>query len=118
MSEARPWPVELKVRRSDKTLAIAFDTGEQFVLPAEYLRVNTPSAQDRGHGGERRTVAGKQGVGITDIQPVGRYAARIVFDDGHDSGLYSWDALYDLARGQARKWSAYLQELTDKGLSR
>ncbi len=118
MSDLRPWPVELKVKRSDRTLALAFDTGETFVLPAEYLRVNTPSAQDRGHGGERRIVAGKQGVGINDIQPVGRYAARIVFDDGHDTGLYSWDALYDLARGHESRWNAYLQELAAKGLSR
>lgn len=115
---SRPWPVELKVRRGDKTLQADFDTGESFVLPAEYLRVNTPSAQDRGHGGEKRTVAGKQGVGIVDVRPIGRYAARIVFDDGHDSGLYTWDTLYALGRDQARGWTDYLAELQAKGLSR
>jgi DUF971 family protein len=114
----RPWPVELKVRRAAKTLQVDFDNGESFVLPAEYLRVNTPSAADRGHGGEARTVAGKAGVGIADIRPIGRYAARIAFDDGHDTGLYSWDALYELAQGQEAKWAAYLGELTAKGLSR
>jgi len=114
----RPWPVELRVRRADKTLQIAFDTGETYGLPAEYLRVNTPSAKDRGHGGVLRTVAGKQGVGIVDVRPIGRYAARIVFDDGHDTGLYSWDALYALGRDQDSNWTAYLAELAAQRLSR
>jgi DUF971 family protein len=114
----RPWPTELKVRRGDRTLQVEFDNGERFVLPAEYLRVNTPSAADRGHGGEARTVHGKAGVGIADIRPIGRYAARIVFDDGHDTGLYSWDALYELGRNHDARWKAYLAELQAKGLSR
>lgn len=118
MSTARPWPTELRIRRGAKTLTVAFDTGETFTLPAEYLRVNTPSAADRGHGGRAKTVPGKQGVGLVDAQLVGRYAARLVFDDGHDTGLYSWDNLYGLAREQESRWAGYLQELRDQGLSR
>ncbi len=114
----RPWPVELRVRRGDKALDVVFDTGERFTLPAEYLRVNTPSAQDRGHGGKPRTVAGKAGVGLLDARPIGRYAARLVFDDGHDTGLYSWDTLYALGRDQDANWSAYLADIQAQGLSR
>jgi len=116
---ARPWPTELKVKRGDKTLAIAFDTGERFVLPAEYLRVMTGSAIDRGHGsGDRPPVAGKHGVGVSDITPIGRYAVRIKFDDGHDTGLYSWDALYELGKDQPRLWGKHLADLQRHGLSR
>jgi DUF971 family protein len=115
---SRPWPTELRIRRAAKEMEIAFDTGERFTLPAEYLRVNTPSAADRGHGGKPKTVAGKQGVGLQDAQLVGRYAARIVFDDGHDTGLYSWDSLYDLGRNQEARWAAYLDELKAQGLTR
>lgn len=116
---SRPWPTELKVRRSDQTLTASFDSGERFVLPAEYLRVMTGSALDRGHGaGDRPPVAGKQGVGISEITPIGRYAVRIRFDDGHDTGLYSWDALYDLGRNRDRHWGQYVQDLEKAGLSR
>ena len=115
----RPWPVELKVRRADKTLTIAFDSGERFVLPAEYLRVMTGSALDRGHGaGDRPPVAGKQAVGVSEITPIGRYAVRIRFDDGHDTGLYSWDALYELGRDQDKLWGGYLKDMATQGLSR
>ena len=115
----RPWPTELVVRRGDKTLAIQFDTGERYVLPAEYLRVMTGSALDRGHGaGERPPVSGKQGVGISAITPIGRYAIRIAFDDGHDTGLYSWDALHDLGKDQPKLWGKYLADLQKQGLSR
>ncbi len=115
---SRPWPTELKVRRGDRTLAISFDDGERFVLPAEYVRVMTGSALDRGHGEARAPVAGKQRVAVSEIAPVGRYAVRIKFDDGHDTGLYSWDALYELGRDQARLWSKYLADLKTHGLSR
>lgn len=115
---SRPWPTELRIKRGDKVLQVAFDTGEAFTLPAEYLRVNTPSAQDRGHGGKPKTVAGKAGVGLVDARLIGRYAARLVFDDGHDTGLYSWDTLYELGRDQPAKWGAYLAELQAQGLSR
>ena len=116
---ARPWPVELRVKRSEKTLTAAFDDGASFVIPAEYLRVMTGSALDRGHGvGDRPPVSGKQGVGIKAITPIGRYAVRIAFDDGHDTGLYSWDALYELGRDQTSGWTAYLNDLEAAGLSR
>ena len=121
MSEAnaRAWPLELKVRRAARTLDIRFDDGSSFSLPAEYLRVMTPSAVDRGHGaGPGRTVNGKRHVAITDAQAVGRYAARLVFDDGHDTGLYSWDELYRLGRDHDRLWADHLARLAREGLSR
>jgi DUF971 family protein len=121
MSEVatRPWPLELKVRRAARVLEISFDDGKSFSLPAEYLRVMTPSAIDRGHGaGQGRTVAGKRGVGITDAQAIGRYAVRLIFDDGHDTGLYSWDELYRLGRDHARLWNDYERRLAHEGLSR
>jgi DUF971 family protein len=117
--DARAWPLELRVSRKARTLTIRFDDGRSFVLPAEYLRVMTPSAEDRGHGaGPGRTVAGKRNVGIRDVRPIGRYAARIDFDDGHDTGLYSWDELWRLGHDQARLWSEYERRLADEGLSR
>jgi len=116
---ARPWPTELRVKRAARTLDVAFDDGRTFSLSAEYLRVMTPSAEDRGHGsGPGRTVDGKRGVGIADVQAVGRYAARIVFDDGHDTGLYSWDELYRLGRDHDRLWAEHLGRLEREGLSR
>ena len=116
---ARPWPTELRVKRAARTLEIDFDDGAHFVLPAEYLRVMTPSAEDRGHGaGPGRTVDGKKAVAIQDVEPVGRYAARIIFSDGHDSGLYSWDELHRLGRDQTRLWAEFLQRIEREGLSR
>ena len=116
---ARPWPVELRVGRGDRTLTLSFDTGDRFVLPAEYVRVMTGSALDRGHGaGDRPPVSGKRAVGIKAITPIGRYGVRIAFDDGHDTGLYSWDALYELGRDQPRLWGKYLADLEKAGLSR
>ena len=115
----RPWPVELRARRGDRTLTVAFDDGESYVLPMEYVRVMTGSALDRGHGsGDRPPVAGKQVVGITAITPIGRYAVRIAFDDGHDTGLYSWDALRELGEDHDRLWAKYLSDLERQGLSR
>jgi DUF971 family protein len=121
MSEAvvRPWPLELKIRRGARSLTITFDDGAAFDLPAEYLRVMTPSAIDRGHGaGPSRTVAGKRDVGIKNAQAVGRYAVRLVFDDGHDTGLYSWDELHRLGRDKDRLWNDYVRRLEHEGLSR
>ena len=114
----RPWPLELRVRRADRIVAIAFDDGESFVLPAEYLRVMTGSALDKGHGEVRPPVAGKAAVGVAEISPIGRYAVRIRFDDGHDTGLYSWDALYALGRDRQRRWDEYLADLDRYGLKR
>ena len=105
----RPWPTQIKVRRSARVMQIAFDDGTNFSLPAEYLRVMTPSAEDRGHGaGPGRLVTGKAAVGFIDVRPVGRYAVRIEFDDGHDTGLYSWDELYRLGRDREGLWKAHL----------
>jgi DUF971 family protein len=121
MSDAatRPWPIALKVKRAARTLEISFDDGAHFSLPAEYLRVMTPSALDRGHGaGPGRTVAGKRQVGVKDAQAIGRYAVRLVFDDGHDTGLYSWDELHRLGREQDRLWADYVRRLQHEGLSR
>ena len=116
---SRPWPVELKVRRAAKVLEISFDDGRSFRLAAEYLRVMTPSAADRGHGaGPGRTVAGKQSVGLNNATAVGRYAVRLAFDDGHDTGLYSWGELYRLGRDHDRLWAEYLGRLGREGLSR
>lgn len=115
----RPWPTELRVRRGERTLTASFDDGASFVLPAEYLRVMTTSAVDRGHGaGPGRTVARKREVGIVDVRPVGRYAVRIAFDDGHDTGFYGWDALYQLGRDHDVLWADYLARLDREGLTR
>jgi len=115
----RPWPEELRVRPGARMLEIAFDDGARFSLPAEYLRVMTPSAEDRGHGaGPGRTVDGKQAVRIRDIRAIGRYAVRIDFDDGHDTGLYSWDELYRLGQNQDQLWTDYLKRMEREGLSR
>jgi len=116
---ARPWPLSLTVRRADRVLSVAFDDGRSFELAAEYLRVMTPSAADRGHGaGQGRTVDGKRGVGIADLSPVGAYAVRIKFTDGHDTGLYTWDELHRLGRDHDRLWADYLARLEREELSR
>lgn len=117
--ERRHWPKELRYISAEKYLAITFDDGAAFSLPAEYLRVLSPSAEVRGHTpSQRQTVAGRRHVGIMQIEPVGNYAVRLRFDDLHDSGIYSWDYLYDLGERQEEIWQAYLAELAEKGLSR
>src|ERR1700720_4212564 len=111
-SSSRPWPTELRLRKDRKTLTVAFDDGETFDLPAEYLRVCSPSAEVQGHSpSERRTVGGKQNVEILEVQPVGNYAVRLVFDDMHSTGIYSWDYFLDLGRHQDAYWRDYLDEL-------
>ena len=113
------WPTEIKLRRDRAALTVTFDNGERFDLPAEYLRVKSPSAEVQGHSpDERKTVPGKRSVLVLEVQPVGNYAVRLVFDDMHSSGIYSWDYFLDLGRNQARYWQAYLDELAVKGLSR
>ena len=115
----RPWPTELRVKRAARLLEIDFDDDVSFSLPAEFLRVMTPSAEDRGHGkGQGRTVFGKKDVAIDTVDPVGRYAVRIGFSDGHDTGLYSWDELYRMGRDQTRLWGEFLKRLQNEGLSR
>lgn len=113
------WPVEIRVHRRERTLAIDFDNGVSFVLPAEYLRVESPSAEVQGHNpSQKQIVAGKRSVGIREVAPVGNYAVRIRFDDGHDTGIYSWSYLYELGAMQDAKWAEYLTNLSARNLSR
>jgi DUF971 family protein len=113
------WPTEIRLSKDRKTLSIAFDTGEAFALPAEYLRVESPSAEVQGHGpSEKKTIPGKINVEIIGVEPVGRYAVKLVFDDMHDTGIYGWDTLAEMGRDMAARWQAYLDDLALKGLSR
>lgn len=106
----RPWPTELRLNADKTRLTVFFDTGEQFVLPAEYLRVESPSAEVQGHGShQKQIVTDKEDIKIHALEPVGNYAVRIKFDDGHDTGLFSWDYLHELGREQREKWAAYLK---------
>jgi DUF971 family protein len=119
MSDKAPWPVELRLKRLEKRLEIAFDDGKHFSLPAEYLRVESPSAEVQGHGpGEKIIVAERAHVGIIDLEPVGNYAVRIKFDDLHDTGIFSWAYLYQLGMEHDRRWRDYLAALSARGLSR
>lgn len=116
---AEPAPIEIRVRKGARLLAIEFDDGERFELPFEYLRVHSPSAEVKGHGpGQEVLQTGKKDVQITKIEPIGHYAVRLIFDDGHDTGLYSWKYLYELGRDQARNWQSYLDRLAAAGYSR
>jgi DUF971 family protein len=118
-SQNKPWPTELRLRKDRKTLDVTFDNGESFALAAEYLRVRSPSAEVQGHSpDERRTVGGKRNVAILEVNPVGNYAVRLVFDDLHSTGIYSWDYLIELGRNRERYWQDYLDELAGKGLAR
>jgi DUF971 family protein len=117
--EPQPWPTELRLSRREKRLTVTFDTGERFSFPAEFLRVESPSAEVQGHGpGQKTIVAGRRHVGIMELEPVGNYAVRIRFDDLHATGMYSWRYLYHLGRNQERLWQEYLQALEAQGLSR
>jgi DUF971 family protein len=115
-SDKPPIPTELKLKKKARQLEVAFTDGLTATLTAEYLRVHSPSAEVTGHSaGERLLVTGKQDVAIESIEPVGRYAVRIVFDDGHDTGLYTWPILYDLCGQHDRNWSRYLERLHEAG---
>lgn len=120
MSDAAgPWPIELRLKKAEKRLEIEFDDGRKFSLPAEYLRVESPSAEVQGHGpGEKTIVAGRAHVGIMELEPVGNYAVKIRFDDLHDTGIYSWDYLYQLGVEHEQRWRDYLAALDSRGLSR
>jgi DUF971 family protein len=114
-----PTPTEIRLNRAEQVLHVAFDSGERYALPAEYLRVESPSAEVQGHGpGQRVIVPARRHVGIMKVEPVGNYAVRLVFDDLHDTGIYSWDYLHELGRDHAERWAAYEQALAAKGLSR
>jgi DUF971 family protein len=119
MKASGPWPVELRLKRAEKRLDIEFDDGKRFSLPAEYLRVESPSAEVQGHGaGDKVIVAERAHVGILDLEPVGNYAVRIKFDDLHDTGIYSWDYLYRLGVEHDKRWRDYLAALAATGLTR
>ena len=119
MAEIDPWPSELKVDKDRQMLTVTFDDGASFALPAELLRVMSPSAEVQGHNPEERvTVPGKKAVHILRVEPVGNYAARVVFDDGHDTGLYTWAYLRELGENKEARWRDYLGELAAKRLSR
>jgi DUF971 family protein len=110
-------PTEIKLRTKSRVLEVAFDDGSRFELPFEFLRVYSPSAEVRGHGpGQETLQLGKHEVGIRAAEPVGNYAVKLVFDDGHDSGLYAWDYLYELGTTQAEKWQSYLDRIAKLGL--
>ena len=116
---AKPWPTEIRLRRDRSALLITFDRGDPVELSAEYLRVKSPSAEVQGHSpDERKIVPGKKNVAILEVQPVGNYAVRLVFDDLHSTGIYSWDYFLDLARNRETYWREYLDELAAKSLSR
>ena len=113
------WPSELRLHKDRRTLTVSFDGLGSFDLPAEYLRVKSPSAEVQGHSpNERKTVPGKINVGIIEILPVGNYAVRLVFDDMHSTGIYSWPYLLELGRNYAAWWQEYLDELGAKNLTR
>ena len=119
MTDAAVWPTELRLHKDRRTLTITFDTAGSFDLPAEYLRVKSPSAEVQGHSpDQRKTVAGKQNVAILEVNPIGNYAVRLVFDDLHSTGIFTWDYLGELGRNRERYWSEYLGELEAKQLSR
>jgi len=117
--QAATWPTELKLDKEKRNLSVSFDDGRRFALPAEMLRVLSPSAEVQGHSPEQRvTVPGKKNVRIVRLEPVGNYAVRIIFDDGHDTGLFVWDYLRDLGENQEARFQSYLDELAAKGLTR
>ena len=116
---AKVTPTEIQLHQKSRILEIAFDDGERFELSCEYLRVYSPSAEVMGHGpGQEVLQIGKEDVNISAIEPVGNYAVRLVFDDNHDSGLYSWEHLYNLGKNQEQKWKEYLERLKIAGHKR
>ena len=119
MTAESRWPTELRLTDQGRTLRISFNNNEAFDLPAEYLRVESPSAEVQGHSpNEKKTVGGKKNVAIIGVAPIGTYAVRLEFDDMHTTGIYGWSYLYELGRDHEAKWSAYLAALTAQGLSR
>jgi len=116
---SKPRPTDIALHQKSRVLEIAFDDGARFELPCEYLRVYSPSAEVRGHGpGQDVLQLDKEDVGIDAIEPVGNYAVRLVFSDGHKTGIFSWDYLYELGAQQAQNWQAYLQRLATAGHAR
>jgi DUF971 family protein len=118
-SGVNAWPTEIRLSQDKRLLTVSFDDGAVHELPAELLRVMSPSAEVQGHSAaERKTVGGKERVTIVGVEPVGNYAVRLVFDDMHSTGLYTWAYLAELGENKADRWNAYLADLRSKGLSR
>jgi len=118
-SKSPPQPVEIKLHQKSRVLEIAYADGAAFRLPCEFLRVYSPSAEVRGHGpGQEVLQVGKKAVEITRVEPVGSYAVQLTFSDGHDTGIYSWELLYDYGRRQDEMWQHYLQRMNEAGASR
>ncbi|MEP6483613.1 MAG: DUF971 domain-containing protein [Rudaea sp.] len=118
MSNA-PRPVDITLHRASHILEVAFDTGETFRLPCEYLRTHSPSAEVQGHSPSQRILQhGKQNVNVAAIVPVGNYGVILKFDDGHDTGIFSWSVLHDLGTNQTRNWQDYLDALRNANLTR
>lgn len=114
-----PTPTNITLHQKRRILEVAFDDGSQFDLPCEYLRVFSPSAEVRGHSpSQAQLQIGKEDVNISDVHPVGRYAVKLVFDDGHDTGLYTWGVLYDLGQNHEQYWAQYLERLKASGHTR
>lgn len=119
MSSEAPIPVDIKLHQNSKKLELVYSDNEQYELSCEFLRVLSPSAEVRGHGpGQETLQSGKINVSIKNIVPVGNYAIQLYFSDGHDSGIYSWDYLYDLCRNQETYWEEYLEQLHQAGAHR
>lgn len=119
MTQSAIKPTDIKLHQKSRVLEVAFEDGKQFELPCEYLRCFSPSAEVRGHGpGQETLQVGKENVNITGIEPVGNYAVVLKFDDGHDSGIYSWETLYELGENQEKFWAEYLDKLEAAGHKR
>ena len=119
LSKDTPQPIEIKLHQKSRVLEIIFSNGGVFRFPCEFLRVYSPSAEVSGHGpGQEVLQVGKKMVNIEKIEPIGNYAIQIIFTDGHNTGLYSWDLLYDYGINQAEMWKRYLQRMEEKGASR
>lgn len=113
------WPTEIRLAADKRSLRVAFEGGGRFDLPAEYLRVSSPSAEVQGHApAERKVIGGKREVAILSIEPVGNYAVKLFFDDMHNTGIFAWDYLYELGREYRLRWTNYVNELAERGLSR
>ena len=118
-TERRCRPTEIRLKREEKVLEVDFDDGHSFRFPAEFLRVESPSAEVQGHGPtQKKIVAGRRHVGIMGVEPVGNYAIRIKFDDLHDTGIYSWETLHDYGMRQDQMWQDYLDALAARGHGR
>jgi DUF971 family protein len=115
----RHFPTDIRLRTATRVLEVSFDDGAHFTMSFEYLRVFSPSAEVKGHGGGEGTLqTGKEAVAITAVEPVGNYAVRLVFDDGHSTGLYSWSLLYELGRDRGANWARYLERCAAAGVTR